>query len=51
MEWDVDFDFEYDPGEYDCPRRLYSEQIENSPIATACQNEFYLVSLTYDQSN
>jgi len=49
MEWDVDLDFEYDPGEYECPRRVYSEQVEKFLFATACQTPAPVVFLQSNQ--
>lgn len=51
MEWDVDFDFEYDPGEYDYARQLYSEQAEKLVFATACQTHATVVSLQGNQES
>lgn len=49
MEWDVDFDFEYDPGEYNLPGTIYSEEVEKFAFATACQTPADLVFLQGNQ--
>ncbi len=49
MEWDVDFDFDYDPGEYELTRKVYSEQREKLVFATACQTPETVVSLQSNQ--
>jgi hypothetical protein len=51
MEWDVDLDFEYDPGEYELPRKIYSGQTEKLVFATACQTPATVVSLQSNQES
>jgi len=51
MEWDVDLDFEYDPGEYELPGKIYSEDLEKLVFATACQTPETVVSLQGNQES
>lgn len=49
MEWDADFEFDYDPGDNVGQQRVYSEQLKKFIFATACQTTGSMVSLKGNQ--